>query len=166
MFKNHDDFNHFWLPLFAGIFFFALLTFTAPCCFGAEVEADNISVDFYAGLTEGLDLVGDFCGRCDISPDMIDVYFPDDLTGDILVTRDNSRYIVEELIGICEDEAGNGYILNTADDFYTYISYRGLDIYPGDIVVTFCLYDPAGHGEDDIIVRHDYVVDTDQLIEE
>ena len=158
-----EDLKNFWLPLITATAFLIVLALNAPCCFGADVvPAEEIDSAWYLGYADGLGLKGDFCARCGIEEEKAEFYQPDELTAEILTTREGT--IVEMFLGICVDGAGNGKILNTVTN-YNYISYRGLNIQEGDIILSFCLHDPAGHGEDDIISREDYVIDTNQLIE-
>ena len=156
-----EDFRNFWLPLITATAFLVVLALNAPCCFGAEAYAEEIDSAWYLGYAESLGLKGDFCARCGIEE--AEFYQPDELTAEILTTRTST--VVEMFLGICTDSAGHGEILNTVTD-YNYISYRGLNIQEGDIVLSFCLYDTDGHGEDDIVRRDDYVIDTNQIIEE
>lgn len=67
---------------------------------------------------------------------------------------------VDTYIGVCINDAGDGCVIvdngNPGDEFYNYISYRGLDVAPGDIVETIN-YRILGT-DDDIIWRGDTVL--------
>ena len=66
---------------------------------------------------------------------------------------------VERLIGKVIDDNGNGKVLNTAEiTEYDYINYSTCKANKGDIIVTYCLYNPESNGEDDIIARWDYII--------
>lgn len=67
---------------------------------------------------------------------------------------------VERIIGKVIDNNGNGKVLNLAKDNkeYDYISYANVKANKGDIIVTYCLYNPESNGEDDIIARWDYII--------
>lgn len=77
-----------------------------------------------------------------------------DLTGDMLRER-NGKIIVEMVAGIVENEHGDGTALNPEDCDYAYISYSEVSCNPGDLILTFLVYDPATNGEDDVIERID-----------
>ena len=77
-----------------------------------------------------------------------------DLTEEDLINR-NGKIIVEQIQGVCLDAAGNGQIFT--DSEYDYINYEGLDVKPGDVVTTYCIYNPRTNYTDDIIKRIDVV---------
>ena len=77
-----------------------------------------------------------------------------ELTGDMLRSR-NGKIIVEMVAGIVENERGDGTALNPENSDYAYISYSGVSCDPGDMILTFLVYDPATNGEDDVIERID-----------
>ena len=152
----------------AGAAILSVLTFCAPIpAVADEVKTEDIAVEWYSGYAEGLGLFSDFCGRAGVPKYDTVCFTPDSLTTEYLVHRQepDHGYVVEEFIGVCVDNNGNGQILNTTSEC-NYISYKDCDIYKGDIVVTYCLFDPEGCGEDDVTWREDYVIDTNQLIEE
>lgn len=78
-----------------------------------------------------------------------------ELTGDMLRER-NGKIIVEMVAGIVEDERGNGTALNPADSDYAYINYSEVSCNPGDMILTFLVYNPETDGEDDVIERVDF----------
>ena len=60
--------------------------------------------------------------------------------------------------GIVTDNAKNGKILNTPEDGGCYISYdRVEDARKGDLIVTYCVYNPYTNWEDDVIERWDFI---------
>lgn len=89
------------------------------------------------------------------------VYDPDEITEEMLLSRDDSNVIIEHVHGICMDEEGNGRVLNT-DSEYDYIAYNGFActalVEVGDIVDTYLIYDPACQAPDCIIERRDFIV--------
>lgn len=90
----------------------------------------------------------------------IEIWETDDLTLDEIITRqDRDALVIERLVGVVLNENGDGRVLNTADPYYNYISYRGIPgARPGDIVVTYCFYNPENDVEDDIIERYDTII--------
>lgn len=90
----------------------------------------------------------------------IEIWETDDLTLDEIVTRqDRDALVIERLVGVVLNDAGDGRVLNTADQYYNYISYRSVPgARPGDIVVTYCFYNPENDVEDDIIERYDTII--------
>lgn len=90
----------------------------------------------------------------------IEIWETDDLTLEDIVTRqDRDALVIERLVGVMLNENGDGRVLNTADPYYNYISYRGIPgAQPGDIIVTYCFYDPTTDVEDDIIERYDTII--------
>lgn len=89
----------------------------------------------------------------------INVYEPDELTEEILSNR-NGEILIEKTIGIVEDDELNGRILNTEDKEYDYISYDSVkDVQAGDVVMTYFVYNPDSNYSDDILERHDYIID-------
>ena len=104
------------------------------------------TIDFYNEMSENLNI--------------IQVYDIDDLNSDILTNRsENGTIIIEKIIGQVVNANGDGVILNTTDN-HNYISYKNVhDVKPGDIVLTYCIYNPDTDGEDDIMDRFDYIID-------
>lgn len=103
------------------------------------------TVDFYNQLSDDLNI--------------IQVYEVDDLDCETLENR-NGNIIIEKIIGQVLNAEGDGIILNTEDDYYNYISYRGVEgAEVGDIVLTYCIYNPDTTYTDDIIERFDYIID-------
>ena len=90
----------------------------------------------------------------------IEIWETDDLTLDEIVTRqDRDALVIERLVGVVLNDAGDGRVLNTTDDYYNYISYISVPgARTGDIVVTYCFYNPENDVEDDIIERYDTII--------
>jgi hypothetical protein len=90
----------------------------------------------------------------------IEIWETDDLTLDKIVTRqDRDALVIERLVGVVLNDAGDGRVLNTTDDYYNYISYSSVPgARTGDIVVTYCFYNPENDVEDDIIERYDTII--------
>lgn len=103
------------------------------------------TVDFYKGISDDLNI--------------IQVYDTDELNYDILVNR-NGNIVIERINGQVINAEGDGRILNTDNDHYNYISYKyveGAEV--GDIILTYCIFNPDTAYEDDIIDRFDYIID-------
>lgn len=90
----------------------------------------------------------------------IEIWETDDLTLDEIVTRqDRDALVIERLVGVVLNDTGDGRVLNTTDDYYNYISYSSVPgARTGDIVVTYCFYNPENDVEDDIIERYDTII--------
>ena len=91
---------------------------------------------------------------------VIEIWETDDLTLDEIITRqDRDALVIERMVGVVLNENGDGRVLNTEDTYYNYISYRYVTgARPGDIVVTYCIYNPENNVEDDIIERYDTII--------
>lgn len=90
-------------------------------------------------------------------PEFID---SENLTLEILGNREG-HLLVERVIGIVLNEYRDGKVLNAFDPEFDYISYRDLDgnePEPGDIVITYLVYNPESNYDDDIIQRSDWVI--------
>ena len=175
-----DEMRIFIETLVVGIIFLIALTVTAPCCFGAEVDTEDLSADWDTDYTRQ-----DFLARNNLNAEEVVFVTPDTVTTEKLVTRTPETLIVEELVGevlgfkwneelgYFEEHKHDGVLLNTKDDYYNYICYEdyylGNDEYlpftEGEIVVTYLVFDRYGHGEDDFERADEYVIDTNQLIE-
>ena len=83
-------------------------------------------------------------------------YEPNEITEELLTTRTPDTLIVEKMVGIVLDDAGNGTIINARDPEYSYISYAGLGFEPLDIVLTLDTYNPDTQYTDDVIIRQDF----------
>jgi hypothetical protein len=105
--------------------------------------------------------------------ELLKVYNSADLTAEILENR-NGDLIIEKIYGIVIDAEGNGKILEGNEDFKKahnreynsiaehnhYISYKRVaEAEQGDIILTYCIYNPDSSYTDDIIFRFDYIMD-------
>lgn len=158
--KRNEETRIFLGTVITGMIILTIMMFATQI---PAVECCEISANWYDTYVKKLGLEEDFCERAGISFEEATFFNPSELDCNTVVAREG--LIVEKFIGICVDDDKNGQVINTETDF-DYISYKGLDILAGDIVVTYCLYNPDTKYENDIIWREDYVIDTDQLIEE
>ena len=79
----------------------------------------------------------------------------EDLTLEDLESR-NGKLIIERVVGIVNDDDGNGTALY--DDSY-YICYARVDdACKGDEVLSYFVYNPFNNYFDDILFRLDYVI--------
>lgn len=158
----------FWGTLLTLTFFMAVLMFFSPCCFGMEIPACDIDVEFYYNLATQLELGKEVCEEAGIDYETSILVLPDQMKD-----FPEGTIVVEMVLGICCDEEGNGCVLNTTS-WYDYISYAETDEKtgerlfswnePGDIVMTFLVYKRDNYEDD--CDRYDYLLDTDQLIDE
>ena len=90
----------------------------------------------------------------------IEIIDSSDLSLEDLRNR-NGKIIIEKLLGKVINETGDGKILNPNDKDHDYISYNSHmeDFEVGDIIVSYCIYNPDTAYDDDIIERFDYIVD-------
>ena len=80
-----------------------------------------------------------------------------DLTLEKLEGRDG-KLIVERIVGEVLDSDGNGRVLNVPDGEEFYIHYDMEKFLVGDIVVSYCIYNPDSNAPDDVLERFDYVL--------
>lgn len=107
-------------------------------------SSGETKVDFYNQMADELELLA--------------VMQPDEITEDYIINR-NGKLVIEKFIGIVLNDQGDGRILNTASE-YNYICYSSVDnIKPGNIIITYCIYNPDTNYSDDIVARYDYVID-------
>lgn len=126
------------------------LTVTAP---GLEILRTALNIPGKPAVYGSLEYMRQFVDELDA----VQIIGCSELTGDILAARDG-KIIVEEIIGIATSDK-DGRIINCKNPDYNYISYENVDgAKPGDIVVTYCIYNPDTSYEDDIILRRDYIV--------
>lgn len=86
------------------------------------------------------------------------VYSPEGMDRDVRVGRDGDL-VIERIEGTCLNDAGDGKIAG-ASDGSDYVSYANVEgVKAGDRVVTYVVLDPDTDGEDDVLLRRDYVVD-------
>jgi len=100
-------------------------------------------VDYYREITDNLNI--------------IQVIDSADLTTEMLENR-NGKLIIEKIIGIVTDNNGNGKILNAPEQF-NYISYKYVEgAQKGNVILTYCVYNPYTDYYDDILYRFDYIL--------
>lgn len=82
-----------------------------------------------------------------------------DLTEEMLTTRTEHHIMyIECIIGKVTDNAKNGKVLNPPEDGGYYISYASVeDAEIGDIIITYCVYNPFSNYDDDVIERWDFI---------
>lgn len=82
-----------------------------------------------------------------------------DLTEEMLTTRTEHRIMyIERIIGKVTDNEKNGTVLNPPVDGGYYISYASVKgARKGDLVVTYCVYNPYTNWDDDVIERWDFI---------
>ena len=90
---------------------------------------------------------------------MVKVIDCNDLTEEMLTTRaDHNVMYIERIYGIVTDNEKNGKVLNPPEDGGYYISYASVaDARKGDIIVTYCVYNPYSNWDDDVIERWDFI---------
>lgn len=85
----------------------------------------------------------------------------DKLTENMLTHRSSKkRHImyIERIIGKVTDNEKNGKVLNPPEDGGYYISYASVaDAEIGDLIVTYCVYNPYSNYDDDVIERWDFI---------
>lgn len=81
---------------------------------------------------------------------------PREVTEELLTTRTPDTVIVEKVVGIVANDAGDGTIINARDPEYSYISYSGLGFQPLDIILSLETYNPNTTYTDDVITRQDF----------
>lgn len=85
----------------------------------------------------------------------------DRLTENMLVHRSNKKQhimYIERIVGRVTDNKGNGKVLNPPKDGGYYISYASVKgARKGDLVITYCVYNPYSNFDDDVIERWDFV---------
>lgn len=85
----------------------------------------------------------------------------DKLTEKMLTHRSNKkRHImyIERIIGKVTDNKKNGKILNPPKDGGYYISYASVKgARKGDVIITYCVYNPYTNWDDDVIERWDFI---------
>lgn len=82
-----------------------------------------------------------------------------DLTEEMLTTRTEHNVIyIERIIGKVTDNEKNGTVLNPPEDGGYYISYASVeDARKGDLIITYCVYNPFSNYDDDVIERWDFI---------
>ena len=90
---------------------------------------------------------------------MVKVIDCNDLTEEMLTTRtDHNVMYIERIIGKVTDNAKNGTVLNPPEDGGYYISYKSVKgAIKGDLIITYCVYNPYSNYDDDVIERWDFI---------
>lgn len=73
------------------------------------------------------------------------------------LTNRKGKVLIERDYGIVLDYKGNGKIMNYKYKGYDYIKYPK-KFKKGDIILTYCVFNPDNNFEDDIIYRYDYKI--------
>ena len=85
----------------------------------------------------------------------------DKLTEKMLTHRSSKKHhimYIERIYGIVTDNEKNGKVRNPPDDGGYYISYASVaDAEIGDVIVTYCVYNPYTNWDDDVIERWDFI---------
>ena len=84
-----------------------------------------------------------------------------DLTEKMLTHRSSKKHhimYIERIIGKVTDNEKNGTVLNPPVDGGYYISYASVKgARKGDLIITYCVYNPYSNYDDDIIERWDFI---------
>ena len=84
-----------------------------------------------------------------------------DLTENMLLHRSNRKQhimYIERIVGRVIDNKGNGKVLNPPKNGGYYISYSSVKgVRKGDLVITYCVYNPYSNYDDDVIERWDFI---------
>lgn len=99
------------------------------------------------------------CSEAVKAAPMVKVIDCNDLTEEMLTTRaDHNIMYIERIIGRVTDNEKNGTVLNPPKDGGYYISYASVkNARKGDIIVTYCVYNPYTNWDDDVIERWDFI---------
>ncbi len=90
---------------------------------------------------------------------MVKIIDCNDLTEEMLTTRkDHNVMYIERIIGKVTDNEKNGTVLNPPVDGGYYISYASVKgARKGDLIITYCVYNPYSNWDDDVIERWDFI---------
>lgn len=90
---------------------------------------------------------------------MVKVIDCNDLTEEMLTTRTEHHIMyIERIIGKVADNEKNGKIFNPPVDGGYYISYKSVKgARKGDVIITYCVYNPYTNWDDDVIERWDFI---------
>ena len=99
------------------------------------------------------------CSEAVKAAPMVKVIDCNDLTEEMLTTRtEHNVMYIERIIGKVTDNAKNGKVLNPPEDGGYYISYTSVaDTRKGDLIITYCVYNPYTNYDDDVIERWDFI---------
>ena len=85
----------------------------------------------------------------------------DKLTEKMLTHRSDKKHhimYIERIIGKVTDNKKNGKVLNPPKDGGYYISYASVKgARKGDVIITYCVYNPYTNWDDDVIERWDFI---------
>lgn len=85
----------------------------------------------------------------------------DKLTEKMLTHRSNKKHhimYIERIIGKVTDNKKNGKVLNPPKDGGYYISYASVKgARKGDVIITYCVYNPYTNWDDDVIERWNFI---------
>lgn len=85
----------------------------------------------------------------------------DKLTEKMLTHRSSKKHhimYIERIIGKVIDNKKNGKVLNPPVDGGYYISYASVKgARKGDVIITYCVYNPYTNWDDDVIERWDFI---------
>lgn len=92
---------------------------------------------------------------------MVKVIDCDKLTEKMLTHRSSKKHhimYIERIVGRVTDNKKNGKVLNPPKDGGYYISYASVKgARKGDLIVTYCVYNPYSNYDDDVIERWDFI---------
>ena len=130
---------------FSKFFFVFAIGFAIGACIIAHATKSESEMDYYS-YADSLALA--------------EVIDSTDLTLEMLETR-NGKLIIERCIGIVDDATnGDGHEIN---DTNAYICYKSVDgIKKGNVICTYFIYNPDNNYMDDILMRFDYIIDTNK----
>ena len=99
------------------------------------------------------------CSEAVKAAPMVKVIDCNDLTEEMLTTRaDHNVMYIERIYGIVTDNEKNGTVLNPPKDGGYYISYKSVKgARKGDLIITYCVYNPYSNYDDDVIERWDFI---------
>lgn len=99
------------------------------------------------------------CSKAVKAAPMVKVIDCNDLTEEMLTTRtEHNVMYIERIIGKVTDNEKNGTVLNPPVDGGYYISYASVeDAEIGDVIITYCVYNPFSNYDDDVIERWDFI---------
>lgn len=99
------------------------------------------------------------CSKAVKAAPMVKIIDCNDLTEEMLTTRkDHNVMYIERIIGKVTDNEKNGTVLNPPVDGGYYISYASVKgARKGDLIITYCVYNPFSNYDDDVIERWDFI---------
>lgn len=99
------------------------------------------------------------CSEAVKAAPMVKVIDCNDLTEEMLTTRTERNIMyIERIIGKVTDNEKNGKVLNPPVDGGYYISYASVKgARKGDVIITYCVYNPFSNYDDDVIERWDFI---------